>query len=114
MKKKILITALVATLVIISAVALVACDNTNLDGKYIRHDQENKYLLINGDTIKYIWEKADGTLETTQSGTFTVDGSELKVTGFEYEVKFEISKDNKTIVMKYVNSEDKTIFNKEN
>lgn len=114
MKKKILIAVLVVALAITSVVALVACDNTNLDGKYIEQGQENSYLLIDGNTIKYIWEKADNTKETTQTGTFTVDSNELKVTGFEYQVTFEISEDKTTIIMEYTKSGVKVTFNKEN
>lgn len=112
MKKKILIAVLVIALAITSIVALVACDNTNLDGKYIEQGQENWYLLIEGDSIKYIKDNTDGTQDLKQSGTFTVEGNELKVTGFEYQVVFEISKDKKTIIMKYTNSEVQEVFNK--
>lgn len=114
MKKKILIVVLVIALAITSVVALVGCDNTNLDGKYIEQGQENWYLQIEGDSIKYIKENTDGSQKVLQSGTFIVDGNTLNVTGFEYEVEFEISKDKKTIFMKYINSEAQEIFHKEN
>lgn len=113
MKKKILIAVLVIALAITSVVALVACDNTNLDGKYIQQGQENWYLLIEGESIKLVKENTDESQKILESGTFTIEDNELKVTGFEDEYKFEISKDKKTIIMKSVNLGGKTIFNKE-
>lgn len=113
MKKKILIAVLVIALAITSVVALVACDNTNLDGKYIQQGQENWYLLIEGESIKLVKENTDESQKILESGTFTVEDNELKVTGFKDEYKFEISKDKKTIIMESVNLGGKTIFNKE-
>lgn len=114
MKKKILIAILVIALAITSVITLVACDDSKLNGKYITQGQENWYLQIEGDNIKYIKENTDGSQKVLQSGTFIVEGNTLKVTGFEYEVEFEISKDKKTIIMVYTETGAKNIFNKEN
>lgn len=106
MKKKILIAVLVVALAITSVVALVACDNTNLDGKYIRQGQENDYLLIEGDTIKYIWEKTDGSQEVIHSGTFTKDGKKLIVSNVSDFTELTIESDG---VLVWTTSTNKTI-----
>lgn len=106
MKKKILIAVLVIALAITSVVALVACDNTNLDGKYVEQGQENWYLLIEGDTIKYIVEKTDGSQEVMQSGTFTKDGKKLIVSNVADFTELTIESDR---VLVWTTSTNKTI-----
>lgn len=106
MKKKILITVLVITLAITSVVALVACDNTNLDGKYIQQGQENWYLLIEGESIKLVKENTDGTQDIKQSGTFTKDGKKLIVSNVADFTELTIESDG---VLVWTTSTNKTI-----